>query len=95
MHAVAESPIVVDELPLTIEEAEIAQDFDNIDKRPKVFAKPNSLQNGFCWREVLLKCLCQISSTWTQCLPFFVYSMLCFRISNEFIEASFRWSSER
>ena len=90
MHAVAESPFVVNELPLTIEEAEIAQDFENTDKRPKVFAKLNSLQNGFCCREVLLKCLRQLSSTWTQCLPFFVYSMLCFRRCNGFIEASFR-----
>ena len=70
MHAVAESPSVIDELPLSIEEAEIAQDLGNIDKQPDVFAKLDSLQNGFCGREVLLKSLCQTSSTWTQCLSF-------------------------
>ena len=33
MYAVAESSSVIDELPLSIEEAEIAQDLENIDKQ--------------------------------------------------------------
>ena len=89
MHAVAESPSVNDELPLSIEEAEIAQDLENIGKQPDVFAKLDSLQNGFCGREVLLKSLCQNVIDLDTVSLFFVYSMLCFRGSNEFSEASF------
>ena len=89
MHAVAESPSVIDELPLSIEEAEIPQDLENIDKQPDVFAKLDSLQNGFCGREVLLKSLCQTSSTWTQCLSFSSITCSALEKSNEFSEAIF------
>ena len=53
-----------------IDEDEKIEDLDDLEWQPDILGKLECIANGFCGRAVLLKSLCQTSSTWTQCLSF-------------------------